>query len=502
MTTIDLLIEIGLPAVSLGVWILANTAARIYTRPAAVAPAPATMDFPGPESPAVVGLIADGWRISTGDAAAATLLDLAARGYVELRQNSADARHTTVHLTRREPGDLNEYELQVYNWVAQRSTNGVVPLTALAFTDAGRYATWARRVNRYVVEEAQRLGLSRPRYSRAMIAALVVLAGLVAAGIAVSAMHVAVRLGDPAERTGQYLSGLGAWVMAFAIISAGARSKGGQRDTTAGRAAAARWLGVREWLAGHESFADLPPSAVAVWHRYLAYGVALGKSRVASEVIDLGMSDHRRIWSSYTGRWRQVDVSYPRYGLRVGQALGWPIGHVIITAWIGIPMLVYGREVSAAFQLFGLALLTYGAYLVVRVTVALATPVSVTGQVIWRGTWKTKQVGGGDSEPSRTVPANYHLVIDDGHSDRTRAWILPAELADGFRIGDVVTAKARLWTRRVVKVTQLRAERRGPHDDLPETGEVVARATVRTRAVPRRNNCSPPPRSARHSGRR
>jgi hypothetical protein len=62
---------------------------------------------------------------------------------------------------------------------------------------------------------------------------------------------------------------------------------GGERDTAAGRAVAARWLGVRDWLAAHESFADPPPAAVTVWDRYLPYGAALGVTRVAGQVIDL-----------------------------------------------------------------------------------------------------------------------------------------------------------------------------------------------------------------------
>jgi hypothetical protein len=48
--------------------------------------------------------------------------------------------------------------------------------------------------------------------------------------------------------------------------------------TSDGRAAAAHWLGVRSFIADHGNFDDLPPAAVAVWDRYVAYGAAMDLS--------------------------------------------------------------------------------------------------------------------------------------------------------------------------------------------------------------------------------
>ena len=56
-----------------------------------------------------------------------------------------------------------------------------------------------------------------------------------------------------------------------------------------------------------------------MWDRYLSYGAAVGASRVASEVIDLGLADRRKIWSAYGGAWRVVQVRYPRVWPRYGQ---------------------------------------------------------------------------------------------------------------------------------------------------------------------------------------
>ena len=55
----------------------------------------------------------------------------------------------------------------------------------------------------------------------------------------------------------------------------------GQVPTEEGRAATAHWLGVRRFLAEQDNLDDLPPAAVAVWDRYLAYGAALGESPAA-----------------------------------------------------------------------------------------------------------------------------------------------------------------------------------------------------------------------------
>jgi hypothetical protein len=75
---ISFLVEVGLPAVSLAVWLAAHAGARVLTRPAAVSPGQATMDLSGAEPPAVVSLLANRWEL-TVDAAESTVLDMAAR---------------------------------------------------------------------------------------------------------------------------------------------------------------------------------------------------------------------------------------------------------------------------------------------------------------------------------------------------------------------------------------------------------------------------------------
>ncbi|MFG1868139.1 DUF2207 family protein [Micromonospora arborensis] len=464
----DPVIEIGLPVVSLACWAVVYLITRLASRPAAVTPGPAAAGFPGPEPPAVVGLLVNRWR-HTVDAAESTLLDLAARRYLQLRQADPDPRNTTVHLTGHAPDDLNPYERQVYDRVAERAVDGVVPLTALSFSDANRSDAWSKRLRRAVVADAQRLGLSRPRFSRPLVTLQSVLGVVAAAGVAAGSWHYVTRSG------GDKFGVVAAFLVPAMVLVALARRDLGERDTPAGRAAAARWLGLRAWLVGHESFGDLPPAAVAAWDRYLAYGSALGLTRTASPLISFGMADRRRLWSSYGGSWRQVSVSYPSGYPRYGKALGWVILWALLAALLGWTLVgVVGGSflasvgpssagwtrltelgpVTLGIVLVGFALLGLAGYLVLRAVVDLGAATTVSGEVLWHEVWQREA---SDDGPGRII--NHYLVVDDGHADQLRAWVLPRQIADECRLGDVVTAQVRPWTRRVLAVT---VQRRAP----------------------------------------
>ena len=54
---------------------------------------------------------------------------------------------------------------------------------------------------------------------------------------------------------------VGATVVTFLVLTVLSTVSRGERDTPAGRAAAERWLGLRDFLRGDEAFAQLPPAA-------------------------------------------------------------------------------------------------------------------------------------------------------------------------------------------------------------------------------------------------
>ena len=243
--------------------------------------------------------------------------------------------------------------------------------------------------------------------------------------------------------------GVGAGLLVFFLLGLlGARPLG-ERDTAAGRAVAARWLGVRDWLRGHEQFAELPPAAVAVWDRYLGYGAAVGATHLASAVLDLEMGNRRLVWSSFGGEWHRVRVRYPRLWPRYGH----PLPRLLLRGGAyalvgGIVVKIFGW--GDRFAIPGVALLVLGFYVLVRAVLDLATTRTITGEVLWQETWKSTK--GSDDNPSR--PWLSYLAIDDGRGDRTTAWGLPSEW-DGCHDGDTVTIAVRPWSRRIGAVTQV-----------------------------------------------
>ncbi len=460
------IVAVGLAVGALGVWFLLFGAALLITRPARPEPAPATQDLPGTESPAVVSLLAGYWDLSE-DAAESTLVDLAARRYLEFRQPGNDPVQTTVHVAGKNPSGLNPYERKIYDRVAGLAVGGVVPLTALTFRDAKQAAAFEKRLRADVVAEARTRGLSRRRFGPTILAVLTGAAVAAGFGLAAAALLFATRHGRGSPIT---LAG-GVWLFGTVILAGIANSNHGERDTATGRAVAARWLGVKAWLRNTEAFADLPPAAVTVWDRYLSYGTALGTIRVTSAVIDLGMGNRKRVWSSWGGTWHRVRVRYPKFWLRYGKKAGNIIVKGVFAGAAGVLLLYFwARGVAAALKqpaiggspaahlagtvrdaglLVGGLLLAYGLYVLVRVTIDLAAPVTVTGQVLWRQVWRQTS----ESENSPARPWLHYLAVDDGTDDRTTAWGLPSEQVGRCTDGDTVTIRARRWTRRVIELT-------------------------------------------------
>src|SRR5947199_7976382 len=132
----------GLPVAG---YLILYLLALAATRPARPDPAPATQDLPGQEPPAVVSLLAGRWELSE-DAAESTLVDLAARRYLEFRQPANDPMQTTVHVRDPHPAGLTPYERMIFDRVAQLTVGGVVPLPALTFRDAGAAKGFERRL--------------------------------------------------------------------------------------------------------------------------------------------------------------------------------------------------------------------------------------------------------------------------------------------------------------------------------------------------------------------
>lgn len=444
-------------------WLLAYLILTIRTRSPAVPPAPASPEL-GPEPPAIVNLLANRWRLNA-DAAEATLLDLAARGFLELQQVGADPVTTTIQLRQTDADQLLPYERRVLERVRQLAVDGVVPVTALTFRDRRRADAWERQLRKEIVADARARGLSRSRFSTSAQAALSTAAG-VSAFVPALFLVLQNRVEAPALVAGV--------VIMVALAAAVTKLTQSERDTPAGRSAAARWLGVRDWLRGHEEFAELPPASVTVWDRYLAHGAALGVTRTTSAVLDLGMGDDRLVWSSHGGHWRRVRIRYPRLRAHYGKSVPGLLVQTVAMCGAAAILTLLGSifsglrtdfDVPAPARLAGWAALTvaallvlYSLYAVVRGLVDLAQVRTVAGEVLWVKVARVHSSKG--SRKGR--PYLYHLAIDDGGSDTTTAWGIPPRGASELHPGDIVRVQVRPWSRRVLSHQLVRP---GPRRD-------------------------------------
>src|SRR5256714_7094704 len=157
-----LLLAPAIAAASVGVWFLLYGAALLITRPARPEPTPATQELPGTEPPAVVSLLAGYWDLSE-DAAESTLIDLAARRYLEFRQPGNDPMQTTVHVRDANPPGLTPYERRILDRVTGLAVGGVVPLPALTFRDPAQAAAFEKRLRAQAIPAPRARGPSRRR---------------------------------------------------------------------------------------------------------------------------------------------------------------------------------------------------------------------------------------------------------------------------------------------------------------------------------------------------
>ena len=271
-------------------------------------PGPETSDLgPDPEPPAIANLLVNRCHV-TSAAAAATLIDLAARGHLELSEVGPE--HYVVRLRSGPAEPLTEYEQQVVDLVRQRATGGSAPLEAIEL-DESQATGWRDRFAKRVTADAKARGLLRGRWTRAdwigfgALAAIVVL--LVAGGLVVADVKQTNQDGSSFGEEDWFFVALAGWFGVLAVL----RSLRSVRYSAAGDAATARWLGVKRYLQHDKEFGDIAPAGVAIWDRLLAYGAALGVARGAAAAIPLEVEDPDTAWSRVGGDWHQVHIEYP-----------------------------------------------------------------------------------------------------------------------------------------------------------------------------------------------
>jgi|GEM_PF-1241227 hypothetical protein len=342
-------------------WIVLLQGVRRLYRPSRVEAGLPTTDL-REEPPAVVNLVTHRWDV-TPEAVPATLLDLAARRIVELTSVSPDEELVRLRPRNHTAKLVTPYEHLVLEHLRRNATkvpggSYVVTKQAHATGPASASRRWWRRFNRAVGADARRRRLSKGRYPVAVLVvmglavplfALLLVAFLTDTGLGNDA-------GDPAWWA------MGAAVVTFALCVDALRrfDVDGQRDTHAGRDAAAHWLGVRDTYMA-SGVEELAPGAVQLYERHLAYAAAMGAAPVAVARLPLGAESDEHAWSDRTGRWRQVDVVYPRWRPGWGSSpkralvagLLWSavlLVPVVVTARWGSDLYTAARDALATFE--------------------------------------------------------------------------------------------------------------------------------------------------------
>jgi hypothetical protein len=347
-----------------------------------------------PEPPAVVSLLA-GRLAKLGFGA--TLIDLAARGWFEVRAPAGPARQAgwgpagpamCVVPAETPGGPLAPFERRVVAHVALRAGGrGEVPAPALSDGFGGGETAFMSAFRDEVEAEARGRGLTRPRLSAGRIALLCLLL-LIPAGVLLAAVAAAHKHAALAYAGGLYI--VGCWV----TIGVGTR----RRRSAAGQAALDRC---------RSAVAAAPGDG-----RLLGYAVALGAAPAAMAVFAQGGSN--LAWSSYRGGWQQIEIEtntwpWPRACFILLAIMVAPIVYVGAAIWLGTHGMAVLAEELVALVVVG-AIAGVGVWLARRTL--LARFAEFDGQVIRQ--WMVE----GDSES----PDQYHVAIDDG--SREKAWNL------------------------------------------------------------------------------
>lgn len=468
-------------AAVVGVWFLLFVVISLRVRPRRVRAGLGIVRLPSDEPPAVVDLITNSW-VPEHEAVPATLLDLAARGYVSIHQVGEMA---SVHVPEKRPeggGSMTSYEGMVLLHVedlAAKTPDRVVPAGALSTGPDDKAKKWWKRFRSAVEADAVARGLAQKRWSGGAKGFLILtsLIPSVAIGMALSwAVYGDTSVHDDMSDAGRLGAGLLyafiAWIGFIVFVA----TRRGVKDTSVGRQIAEQWMGLRQVLASDPTFTEHEPAGVSVWGRKLAYGAALGLAHGAVHGLPLGAENDKEIWSSHGGSWRVVHVRYPRwYNMAAGQAPWAAILLGLLMMVVGImPALQFGAffgdDILSGGALMGmgvlfmpLILMGLGGFfgLVLGISDLISPKRTVQGTVL-----RIQRKGSGKSQ-------RWYVVVDDGMSSHITAWKF-SHFSGGYTEGAVVRARVTRWLRHVSHVEVIEPATGSVNDRNAQWTDVVA----------------------------
>ncbi len=286
------------------------------------------------EPPAVVALLTNGFRVPRS-AITATVLDLAARGWIRIVV--VDDELAVVTTGTAAAGDsLRPYEQQVLNHVASRAFNGVVSAGTMSISQHRLDRRWRLRFGHAVADHACGLELCRRRYTTTLIVPAVLMGSL-----ALLAWVYSVTRGTDADfdaswrpRVIALLTLVAIGALAWAIVGRAAGSD--QVPTDLGRQRAAAWLGYRARLRARIP-SDATVLAPPTQQSALSVACVMGVAEQVHEQLPVAAEDARWAWSEAGERPRVVRVRYPirpGYGQPPVRVAGVGLAVVLAARWL------------------------------------------------------------------------------------------------------------------------------------------------------------------------
>ncbi|HEV2371421.1 MAG TPA: hypothetical protein VGS19_04555 [Streptosporangiaceae bacterium] len=409
-------------------------------------------------SPAVTGLLA---RRHPRVLYYATLLDLAARGWFQLRfpagqpdgvgapgsasgvvDDAAQAEPAMCVLAAEPPHDtLTPYEQRVLAVMASRAgaRHREVPAQAMPDSFEDGEHGFLQKFRDEVIADARQLGLSRQAVRTGWI--------MLAWAAAFTFIGVVLTTHHPTHSPGYY------WAMVAAFAASGVVAGLGMREvpTRAGRAALtrsrARWAGPT---------GQPVAAAVSARDRGPAYRTVLGEPEVAEAVF--GQRSTSAVWSGYGGRWRLLSVGDPQERPFPGIA---SVAYLVVGLPVTEAFLIGGASLGgvggALLQTAGVSVVCGGVVVVYQNVVRrMRTPriAEFTGQVVKR--WSLSS----DDDGNTVVNG---IAVDDGVRDQAWAFTVGVRTGETVPPGALVHVRANPRRNKLLSIEQVEPPVPAPH---------------------------------------
>jgi uncharacterized membrane protein len=227
-----------------------------------------------PDDPPAVGAALLGWRSVDGHAYAATVMDLARRGYLRIEEIEVERRILKPRLSYRfERTDKNDqleaFERRLLNWIFPGTARSVTQdeLIARATADRERAHKFWQGFQKDVTHALDRRDYIVRGKGLAFTIHFAICAVLLAAGIAALVL-------------GAIVAGVAGVAAAVILAPLGVLHRS---RTPAGTRRHAEWKGLRAYLEDFSSLGEAPMGHLALWEQYLVAATALG---VADKLIE------------------------------------------------------------------------------------------------------------------------------------------------------------------------------------------------------------------------